>query len=58
MAQTDEAKTHFDQTVYRKKERTGFSGGFKIPEEVIAKKLSQKRRAVDSEQKHSDEDQE
>ena len=57
MAQTDEGKTHFDQTVYRKKERTGFSGGFKIPEEVITKKLSQKKRTVDGEQKHYDEDQ-
>ena len=36
-------KLHFDQTVFSKKERTGFSGGFKIPEEHKIRKENQRR---------------
>jgi hypothetical protein len=35
---TLDKKQHFDQTLFSKKERTGFSGGFKIPEEHRTKK--------------------
>jgi hypothetical protein len=38
-AKTVKNKDHFDQTIFKKKERTGFSGGFKIPEEVLKRKL-------------------
>jgi hypothetical protein len=36
-------KQHFDQTVFQRKERTGFSGGFKIPEEYRTRKENQRR---------------
>jgi len=33
-ARTMANKQHFDQLIFSKKERTGFGGGFKIPEEI------------------------
>ena len=32
-AKTISNKQHFDTTIFQKKDRTGFGGGFKIPEE-------------------------
>ena len=37
-------KLHFDQTVFSKKELTGFAGGFKIPEEHRLKKENIRRQ--------------
>ena len=39
-AKTMENKDHIDETLFLKKQRTGFSGGFKIPEEIRLKKLN------------------
>ena len=41
-------KTHFDQTMFIKKERTGFGGGFKIPEEFRVKKQQANQKKFDS----------
>jgi hypothetical protein len=41
-------KQFFDQTIFQKKDRTGFGGGFKIPDEYRVKKESMKKRKVDS----------
>lgn len=47
-AVTTANKTYFDQTMYVKKERTGFGGGFKIPEEHRVKKQQAKQQKLDS----------
>lgn len=52
-AVTTDNKKHFDVTVYQKKERTGFGGGFKIPEEYRKIKQSRKRGPLDFDE-HSD----
>ncbi len=43
-AKTIDKKLHFDQTVFSKKERTGFAGGFKIPEEHRLRKENMRRQ--------------
>ena len=47
-AKTVANKSHFDTTIFQKKDRTGFGGGFKIPEEHRLKKENQKRKKVDT----------
>lgn len=58
-AVTTDNKKHFDVTVYQKKERTGFGGGFKIPEEYRKIKQSRKRGPLDfdDESDHEEKDQ-
>lgn len=54
-AKTLQNKTHFDQTVFQKKDRTGFGGGFKIPEEYREKKENYKKKKVDKNKDNDDE---
>ena len=59
-ARTIANKQHFDQLVFSKKERTGFGGGFKIPEEIRQKKQNQRKKQVDTsevEEKEKEKDQ-
>ena len=41
-AKTMQNKLHFDQTMFVKKDRTGFGGGFKIPDEYRERKQNLK----------------
>lgn len=50
-------KDYFDQTVFQKKERTGFSGGFKIPEEHRIRKENQRRLLGSTQEVEKDETQ-
>ena len=43
-ARTERNKMYEDKTVYQKRDRTGFGGGFKIPEETRIKKENMKKR--------------
>lgn len=47
-AKTIQNKQFFDQTIFQKKDRTGFGGGFKIPDEYRVKKEAMKKRKVDN----------
>lgn len=41
-------KHHFDQTMFVKKERTNFGGGFKIPDEYRVKRETAKNKKLDA----------
>jgi hypothetical protein len=60
-AKTMSNKKHLDQTVFQKKERFGYGGGFKIPEEYrknkLARKKSQQRGATDEDEQEGSKDQ-
>ena len=48
VAVTIQNKTNFDQTMFVKKERINFGGGFKIPEEYRQRKEQAKRKLADA----------
>lgn len=55
-AKTVTNKRHFDQTVFQRKERTGYGGGFKIPEEYRKMQMSRKKQAKNDEDGSSDDE--
>ena len=43
-AHTEDDKAYVDQTLFIKSNKTGFSGGFKIPEEYKEKRMKNRKR--------------